>query len=104
MHQMLSFSVSNIRSLENYINRAIRSLFHLFALHLTPAVSALQLLKFGIHSLQLFECLPALTLSVATSRLITYSRPSNPLNAFLLAPQMRLLLTIVRVYKLYLLT
>jgi len=30
-------------------------------------------------------------------------RSSNPLNAFLLAPQVRLLPTIVRVYKLYLL-
>jgi len=36
------------------------------------------------------------------SRLTVSSRPSNP--AFLLAPQIRLLLTIVHVYKLYLLT
>ena len=30
--------------------------------------------------------------------------PSNPLSVFLLAPEIRLLLTIVHVYKLYLLT
>jgi len=60
--------------------------------------------KFGIHSLQLFECVPALTLFIATSRLITASRPSNLFNAFLLAPQIRLLLTTVRIYKLHLLT
>ena len=32
------------------------------------------------------------------------SRPSNPLSASSLAPQIRLWLTIVRIYKLYLLT
>ena len=37
-------------------------------------------------------------------RLGTSIRASNPLRAFLLAPQIRLVLTIVRVYKLYLLT
>jgi len=47
---------------------------------------------------------PVLTPSVVTSRPTTASRPSNPLNPSLLAPQIRLLLTIVRVYKLYLLT
>jgi len=38
------------------------------------------------------------------SRLTISSRPYNLLNAFILAPQIRLLLTIVRVYKLCLLT
>jgi len=40
---------------------------------------------------------------VVISWLLVSSRPfkSNPLSAFLLAPQIRLLLTIVRVYKLY---
>jgi len=33
-----------------------------------------------------------------------FQQPSNPLNAFLLAPLIRLLLTIMRVYKLHLLT
>jgi len=55
----------------------IFSVFRLFALHLAPTASALQLLKFGIHSLQLFECVPAPTLSVTTSILTTSSRPSN---------------------------
>jgi len=51
-----------------------------------PAASALQLLKFGIPSLHLFECVPALTLTIAISRLITSSRPYSPLNTFFLAP------------------
>jgi len=38
------------------------------------------------------------------STLTISSRPSNPLNVFLLAPQIQLLLTIVLVYKLYFLT
>ena len=42
--------------------------------------------------------------SVVTSRPTTASRPSCPHNPSLLAPQIRLLLTTVRVYKLYLLT
>ena len=64
----------------------------------------LQLLKSEALSLQLFECVPAPTLFVIISRLTISSRPSNPLNAFLLAPQIRLLLTSGCVYKLYLLT
>jgi len=55
----------------------ICSLFRLFALHLAPAASALQLLKSGTLSFQAFERVPALTLSVATSRLVTSSRHSN---------------------------
>jgi len=42
----------------------IYSLFHLFALHLAPAASALQLLKSGTLSLQLFERVFAVTLFV----------------------------------------
>ena len=42
--------------------------------------------------------------SVVISRPTTARRPSNPLNPSLLAPQIRLLLTVVHVYKLYLLT
>jgi len=56
---------------------------------MAPAASALQLLKFGSLS-QLFE-------RVAMSRLTISSRPSSLLNTFLLVPQIRLLLTIVRV-------
>jgi len=41
---------------------------------------------------------------VITRRPATASRPSHPLNPSSLAPQFRLLLTIVHVHKLYLLT
>jgi len=47
---------------------------------------------------------PVLIPSVVTPRPSAACRPSNPLNPSPLAPQIRLLLTIVRVYKLYLLT
>jgi len=46
--------------------------------------------------------IPAVTLLVISSRLTVSSRPSNPLNAFLSAPLIRLLLTTVRVYKIIL--
>jgi len=72
--------------------------------HLPPAASTLQLLKSGTLSLQLFECAPAPTFFIVITRLTVSSRPSNPINAFLLTTQIRLLLTIVRGYKLYLLT
>jgi len=49
-------------------------------------------------------CTAAPTLFVVISRLTVSSRSSNPLNVFLLAPQIQLLLTIVRVYELHLLT
>jgi len=77
---------------------------HSFVLHLAPAVSVLLLLKFGTLSLWLFECVPAMILSAINSRPTTSSRPSNPLSASSLAPQIRLWLTNVCVYKLYLLT
>ena len=67
-------------------------------------VYLLQLLKSGTLSLQLFECVPAMILSAINSRPTTSSWPSNPLSASSLAPQIRLWLSIVRVYKLYLLT
>jgi len=69
-----------------------------------PAVSASQLLQSGILSLQLPECVPALTLSAITSRPTVSYRSSNLLSTFHLAPQIRLRLTTVRVYQLYLLT
>ena len=77
---------------------------HLFVLHLAPAVSVLQLLKSGTLYLRLFECVPAMIPFAINSRPTTSSRPSNPLSASSLAPQIRLWLTIVRIYKLYLLT
>ena len=71
---------------------------------LAPAVSVLQLLKSGTLSLRLFECVPAMLPFAINSRPTTSSWPSNPLSAYSLAPQIRLWLTIVRVYTLYLLT
>ena len=56
----------------------ICSLFRLFALHLAPAASALQLLKSGTHSLQLFECVPAIDIFVVISRLTISSRSGLP--------------------------
>jgi len=84
--------------------RATESLSSHLVLHLAPVVSVLQLLKFGTLSLRLFECVPAMTLSAINSRPTTSNRPSNPLSASCLEPQIRLWLTIVRVYELYLLT
>jgi len=54
--------------------------------------SVAQLLKSGTLSLQLFECIPAQTLSVATSRLNYFQ---HPLSAFLLVHQIQLLPTTV---------
>ena len=61
-------------------------------------------LKSGTLSLHLSVLIPVLIPSVVTARPTTASRPSNLHNPSLLAPHIRLLLTIVRVYKLYLLT
>ena len=60
----------------------------------------MQPLESGTLSLSLSYLIP----SVVTSRPTTASRPSNPLNPSPLAPQIQLLLTTVRVYKLYVLT
>ena len=61
-------------------------------------------LKSATLSLYLSVPVPVLTPFVVTSRPTTAIRPSNPLNPSFLAPQIQLLLTIVRVYKLYLLS
>ena len=82
----------------------ICSMLHLSAHHLALAVSALQPLKSGTLSLHLSVPVRVLIPSVVTSRPTTASRPSNPLKPSPLAPQIRLLLTIMRVCKLYLLT
>jgi len=82
----------------------ISSLLRLSAHHLTLAASALQPLKSGTLSLHLSVPVPVLIPTVVTSRPTTASRPSNPRNPSPLAPQIRLLLTIVHLYKLYLLT
>ena len=70
--------------------------------------------SFSVAAHEIWNCLlPALRMCISPDafrhHLKTHyfsgsSRPSTPLKAFLLAPQIRLLLTIVRVYKLYLLT
>jgi len=67
--------------------------------YLASVASVLQLLKSGTISLPLFKCVPSLTFFII-SRLTV----SSVLNAFLLEPQVRLLLTVVHIYKLYLLT
>ena len=79
-------------------------LFCLSAPHLALADTALQPLKSGTLSLYLTVPVPVLTPFLVTSRPTTASRPSTPLNPSPLAPQIRLLWTIVCVYKLYLLT
>jgi len=78
----------------------ISSLLRLSAHHLALSASASQPLKSGTLSLYLSLPVPVLTPSVVISRPTTASRPSTPLNRSPLAPQIRLLLTIVRVYKL----
>jgi len=82
----------------------ISFLLRLSAHHLALAVSASQPLTSGTLSLYLSVPVPVLVTSVIASRPTTASRPSSPLNPSPLAPQIRLLLTIVRVYTLYLLT
>jgi len=82
------------------ISSFLRSSAH----HLALAASASQPLKSGTLSLYLSVPVPVLIPSVVNSRPTAASRPSNPLNHSPLAPQIRPLLTIVRVYKLYLLT
>jgi len=75
----------------------------LSAHHLALAVLALQPLKSGTVSLHLSVPVPVLIPSVVTSRPTAASRPSNPPDLFPLAPQIRLLLTTVRLCILYLL-
>jgi len=72
------------------------SLFRLFALHLAPAASALQLLSLELSPPALhIQCVTAPTLFVVviSLRLTISSKPFNPLSVFLLALQIRLLLT-----------
>jgi len=66
--------------------------------HLALAVLALQHLKIGTLSLHLSVLVQVLIPFVVTSRPTIVSRPTKPLNLFLLAPQFRLLLSTVRVY------
>ena len=75
----------------------ISSLLRLSAHHLALAASALQPLKSGTLSLYLSVPVPVLIPFVVTSRPTTAGRLSSPFNPSLLAPQFRLLPTIVRV-------
>ena len=72
---------------------------------LAPALSALQLPKSGTLSLQVSECIPLLSLDtfLVPSKTIISNRPFDLLTAFLFVLHIRLLLTIVCIYKLYLL-
>jgi len=56
---------------------------HMSALRLASAVSELQLIQFGIISLNPSKCVPALTPAITVRPTIS-SRPSNPLSSFLL--------------------
>ena len=87
-----------------YSPKLVFSLLRLSAHHLALATSAMQPVKSGTLSLYLSVPVRVLIPSVVISRPTTAGRPSNPLNLSPLAPQIRFLLTIVRVYKLYLLT
>ena len=105
MHLLFTFPVSCTRIILFVLSGSqtpICHALHSFVLHVAPAVSVLQLLKFGTLSLRFFECVPAMIPFAINSRPTTSSWPSNPLSASSLAPQIRLWLTIVRVYKLYL--
>ena len=82
----------------------ISSLLRLSAHHLARTALALQPLKSGTLSTHLSVPVPVLIPSVVTPRPTTASRPSSPLNPSPLAPQIRLLLTIVHANKQYLLT
>ena len=82
----------------------ISSLLRLSAHRLALSVSALQPLKFGTFSGYFSVPVPVLIPSVVISIPTTESKPSNIPNPSPLAPQIRLFLAAVRVYKLYLLT
>jgi len=84
----------------------ICSLFGLFAPHSAHAASALQLLKSGTRSLRLFKYVSALIVFVVISRSTISSTTSmhpNPVSVFLIASQLRHLVTVMRVYKFFLL-
>jgi len=86
------------------ISNQLFSVLLLSAHHSAPAVLAMQPTKFGSLSFHLSALVSVLIPSVVTSRPTTASRPSNPLNLSLHAPQIRPLLNMLRVYKLYLLS
>ena len=78
----------------------ICSPFNSSTLHSAPVASLSQALKFGTLSLQLSKRTFAQLLSAVISKQLNFSSwPSDPLSSFLLAPQIQLPLTIVRVYK-----
>ena len=100
----MHMAVSNTPASKTLTPTLIFSLLRLSADSLALAVSASQPLKSGTLSFYLSIHVPVLIPSVVISRPTTVSRHFNPRNPSPLAPQIRLLLTTVRVYKLYLLT
>ena len=98
----LRSSLHATRSLRLYNTNLLSSPFVRTSLALS--VSALQPLKFGTFSGYFSVPVPVLIHSVVISRPTTESKPSNIPNPSPLAPQIRLFLAAVRVYKLYLLT
>ena len=95
----------HLRCTENTIFYVVFECFHAcisgnFDVFL-PSVLAMRPLKFGTLSFHLAILVPVLIPSIVILRPTTVSRPSNPLNPSPLVPQIRLLRTIVRIYKLY---
>ena len=100
----MHMAVSNTPASKTLTPTLIFSLLRLSADSLALAVSASQPLKSGTLSFYLSIPVPVLIPSVVISRPTTVSRHFNPHNPSPLAPHIRLLLTTVRVYKLYLVT
>ena len=98
----------HLRCTENTIFYVVFECFHAcisgnFDVFL-PSVLAMRPLKFGTLSFHLAILVPVLIPSIASIVILrptTVSRPSNPPNPSTLVPQIRLLWTIVRIYKLY---
>ena len=90
----------------SYSSTLISSLHRLSAHHWALSASASQPLKSGTLPPALRTCISPDTFrrSVVTWRPSAASRPSSPLNPSPFVPQIQPLLTIVLVYKLYLLT
>ena len=97
--------VDDWSSVSKPTHKTICSLCRLFALHSAPTAAALQTITPGTLSLSpaVRGCTGADTFR-RHLKTHFFQQASNPLGAFLLAPQIRHPLTTVRVYKLYFLT
>ena len=83
-------------------NTSNNNIKHKHALYSAPKASALQLLKSETRSLRLFMYVSALIVFVVISRATISSTTSmhpNPVSVFLIASQLRHLVTVMRVYK-----